>query len=235
MNCALWLNRRKVYSADEIPDNLDIGSLCGYFRAGSLMEWLYEHNGEEYAKRLENVSADAPDLDKILTKVFGEKPLPYTELKGNPPKSGNNNPPAVSTSAQSFLYSSHNFASFANVLNYGSFGSFLAGSYRKGFGLWEWEWEWQKLLSGSFGFGSFGSYTRRQWEYLLRLFGKSGSFGSFGSFGKYSRLEDFLGSFGGIIPDEPQFFDQLDEYDRIMLECLRGCPLNRYGYGIHNI
>jgi hypothetical protein len=38
------------------------------------------------------------------------------------------------------------------------------------------------------------------------------------------------GSFGGFGSGG---FITADEYDRIMYECLRKCPLNCYGYGIH--
>ncbi len=55
--------------------------------------------------------------------------------------------------------------------------------------------------------GSFGSFP---WGSFSGSFG-AGSFGGFGS--------------GGFIT--------ADEYDRIMYECLRKCPLDCYGYGIH--
>ena len=107
--------------------------------------------------------------------------------------------------------------------SYGSFGSYAGyGSYR--FSLWEWEWEWRFGRRGSFSLGSFGSY----------LFGAgSYSFGSFGSFqpGSFSVISGSFtaGSYGS------GGFVTADEYDRIMYECLRKCPLNCYGYGIHII
>ena len=66
MNCALWLNQRKVYSAEEICDDPDIASLCGYFCAGSLIEWLRTHNGEKYAEKLEKISPKDPELKENI-------------------------------------------------------------------------------------------------------------------------------------------------------------------------
>ena len=80
MNCALWLNRRKVYSADEIPDNLDLASLCGYFAAGSLVGWLRSHGGESLADDLEKISPKDPDLKEKLAKIFGGQPIKYKEF-----------------------------------------------------------------------------------------------------------------------------------------------------------
>ena len=124
-------------------------------------------------------------------------------------------------------------------------GYFLGGSlsewlrehggtvYAYRFSLWEWEWEWRFAGRGSFrgsfgllgslgSLGSFGSYRFGSGSYLLGSFG-SFPWGSFsGSFG--------AGSFGGFGSGG---FITADEYDRIMYECLRKCPLDCYGYGIH--
>jgi hypothetical protein len=113
-------------------------------------------------------------------------------------------------------------------LGIGSGGLTALGSYR--FSLWEWEWEWRFVGRGSFrgsfgslgSLGSFGSYRFGSGSYLLGSFG-SFPWGSFsGSFG--------AGSFGGFGSGG---FITADEYDRIMYECLRKCPLDCYGYGIH--
>lgn len=97
---------------------------------------------------------------------------------------------------------------------------------------WEWEWLFNLYKSGSFSFGSFTSF--HEWEWLFKMF-RSGSFtgGSFGldSFwrsGYPSSFDSFYMPFTGDIT-------VLDEYDRIMLETLMRCPLDRFGYGIHNI
>ncbi len=114
----------------------------------------------------------------------------------------------------------------------GSFGSFRFGSG----GFHEWEWEWLLGQLGSFGSFRFGSGGVHEWEWEW-LLGQLGSFGSFrfGSFDFNSLFEKY-GSFSGsgkVI----DFFDgrSFDEYDLIMLENLVKCPLNGYGYGIHNI
>ena len=85
MNCALWLNKHKIYSAVEIADNLDIAALRGYFLAGSLVEWLCENGGAEYAKKLSRISPDDSRLNEKLAEVFGGKPLPAKSFGNNSP------------------------------------------------------------------------------------------------------------------------------------------------------
>ncbi len=227
MNCALWLNRRKIFHADEIPDNLDVGSLRGYFIAGSLVRWLYEHGGENYARRLKKLSVDSPGLNDKIAEIFGSNPLPSKALNGTAL-------PCPKTVGCSFPQASAQLPLFGSLFS-GSFGYGSFGSYR--FRIFEWEWEWEKALGsyGSFVHGSFGNFLK--WQSLIAKYGsyRYGSFGSFGSFGgngSFVRWEELLekgGCFPGVRPEE------LDEYDRIMYECLKICPLNRYGYGIHNI
>lgn len=226
VKCALWLNRKQVRHASEISENPDIASLRGYFIAGSLMEWLNENGGEEYAAALAGIPADDERLNEKLAEVFGGEPLPAKALDGTGAES-----PPVQNAAGSFA--SFGFGSFngwewlRSLLMSGSFGSFSAGSFHE----WEWEWLYRLFFGGSFTGGSFGSFS--QWERFYKLFG---SFGAFGSFGFGSFPFGFMnGIFGSFAPFDPVQLDGLDEYDRIMLETLMLCPLDRFGYGIHNI
>lgn len=235
MDCALWLNRRKVYSAAEIADDPDIASLRGYFLAGSLVEWLNGHGGGDYAKKLAKLSPDDPALNGKLAKIFGGSPALGKRFgDGNAPAASCNAPSGSTSTALgsglpgSYAYSApSSFGSFPRGRETTSyrFGSFAAGS-----GTHEWEWEWEWLFNmygqGSFALGSFTSFAASE---RARLFGaiKYGSFGSFGYFGSFP-----FGSFPVSEVFDPNY---LDEYDRIMLETLMMCPLDRFGYGIHNI
>ena len=249
MDCALWLNRRKVFSASEISDNLDTASLLGYFVAGSLVEWLYEHGGEEYAKKLEKLSPADSDIRGKIEAVFKGKPTAYRTLGSeNTVKCAaggisycSYRPSSVPSSMRgSFRFGSGSFllgsflrsfrTSSGSFYNYiGSFylGSFLFGS---GFHEWEWEWEWEKFFGSFFNTSfRFGSGIAAKLAFL-RNFGSyrfgSYNFGSFGGTGSFD---------AGNLPELPEFLQNLDEYDRIMLMSLYGCPLNQFGYGIHNI
>ena len=217
MDCCLWLNRKKISSAAEIIDNFDLAAVRGYFLGGSLSEWLREHGGTVYADR----------LDKLrLAEVFGVSAGAVTEVFcGNVPDNGGSRCGSFGSFSGGFRggSGSFNFGSYGvfqgSGLGIGSGGLTALGSYR--FSLWEWEWEWRFAGRGSFR-GSFGSYRFGSGSYLLGSF-VSFPWGSFsGSFG--------AGSFGGF---GSSGFITADEYDRIMYECLRKCPLNCYGYGIH--
>ena len=278
MNCALWLNKQKVQHASKIPENLDVASLRGYFLAGSLIEWLRENGGEEYAEKLSKISADDPELNKKIAEIFGGKPLrskPMRTASDKPSgQSPSHTPDAPGSAVSSYrmpssraLGSVHyengfgslgsfsylqlsSFREFWNYLqNFGisSFGSFRIGSYSQ----WEWLFALFGRGYGSFNIGSFSSFHEWEWEWLFRLFTGSGggsfsmsSFGSFymrfwrglfGNFGSFSGLGSFNGSAGSIAFADPPQFPVLDEYDRIMLETLMRCPLDRFGYGVHNI
>lgn len=259
MDCCLWLNRKKISSAAEIIDNFDLAAVRGYFLGGSLSEWLREHGGTIYADRLEKLRTldpQDPQLNDRLAEVFGVSAGAVTEVFcGNVPDNGacaGNNGGSRCGSFGSF---SGGFRGGSGSFNFGSYGVFQGsglgigsggyagsgtwvgsggltalGSYR--FSLWEWEWEWRFAGRGSFrgsfgSLGSFGSYRFGSGSYLPGSFGSfpwgsfSGSFGA-GSFGGFGS-----GGFGS------GGFITADEYDRIMYECLRKCPLNCYGYGIH--
>ncbi|MDE7363073.1 MAG: hypothetical protein K2N38_14205 [Oscillospiraceae bacterium] len=227
MECALWLNRRKVYSADEIAEAPDIAALRGYFLAGSLVEWLNEHGGEHYAKKLAKLRSDDPKLNEKLARIFGGSPS-----DGKRFGDGSVSPASGSMSSSlpgSFIWSA--------LSSYGSFTrswkelltSFRLGSYVFGSGMHEWEWEWlfRMYRSGSFtsfGFTSFGAFKRSRFFNVI-------GYGSFGSF----TFGSFWGNIGSFPLPEAIDLDCLDEYDRIMLETLMMCPLDRFGYGIHNI
>lgn len=229
MDCCLWLNRKKISNAAEIIDNFDLAAVRGYFLGGSLSEWLREHGGTVYADRLDKLRTldpQDPQLNDRLAEVFGVSAGAVTEVFcGNVPNNGGSRCGSFGSFSGGFRggSGSFNFGSYGvfqgSGLGIGSGGLTALGSYI--FSLWEWEWEWRFAGRGSFR-GSFGSYRFGSGSYLLGSFGSfpwgsfSGSFGA-GSFGGF-------GSGGSITADE---------YDRIMYECLRKCPLNCYGYGIH--
>lgn len=276
MNCALWLNKRKVRRASEIPDNLDVASLRGYFLAGSLSEWLCENGGEEYAEKLAELSADDPALNEKLAEIFGGKAYLGKAMniapqapceRSNGAESRTQGSFAGSFTLQSSFAARNSFRftgftsstsftggsfSYAELTSFGGFweflskvqsGSFSGGSFAWGsFSQWEWLFELYKhWYGGSFTFrsGSFGSYHQWEWEWLFKLFGggsfSAASFTSFaGGFGSF----DLFGLFGGKPLgsfERLRLLDTLDEYDRIMYETLMFCPLDRFGYGIHNI
>lgn len=258
MDCALWLNRRKVFSADEICDNLDTASLLGYFAAGSLVEWLYEHGGEVYAKKLEKLSPADPDIRGKIERVFKGKPTAYRKLGSESAAKFASSRISCCSYRPSSMRGSFRFGSGSFLLRsflrslrtssggfYNYVGSFYLGSFLFGSGFHEWEWEWEKFFGSffktSFRFGS-GISARLA---FLRSFGSyrfgSFNFGSF-RFGSYRFGSYNFGSFKGTgsfgvenLPELPEFLKNLDEYDRIMLLSLYGCPLNQFGYGIHNI
>lgn len=269
MNCALWLNKKKIRRASEISDNLDVASLRGYFLAGSLSEWLCENGGKEYAKKLAEISDDDPALNEKLAGIFGGKAdfgkAMMNIARQDPPKisSGAKNGAAGSFVCSYAARSSFKFThfgsgsfSYAELTSFGGFweflrrlrsGSFGGGSFAWGsFSQWEWLFELYKhWYGGSFAFqgGSFGSYHQWEWEWLWKLFGGSGSFSitsfssfapGFGSFDFYVMAELFGGKSLGSL-ELRRLLDTLDEYDRIMYETLMFCPLDRFGYGIHNI
>ncbi len=253
MDCCLWLNRKKISSAAEIIDNFDLAVIRGYFLGGSLSEWLREHDGAVYADRLDKLKTldpQDPQLNDRLAEAFGVSVGAVSDVFcGNAPDNGACAGQYGGSRCGSFGSLSGSFGTGSGSFNFGSYSGFSGsggyagsgawvssggltalGSYR--FSLWEWEWEWRFARRGSFrgsfsagswgSIGSFGSYRFGSGSYLLGSFGSfpRGSF--FGSFG--------AGSFGGLGSGG---FITADEYDRIMYECLRKCPLNCYGYGIH--
>lgn len=235
MDCAIWLNKRKIFSADEISENFDIAAVRGYFLGGSLIKWLNAHGGEDYARALSALNPADPALNDRLTEIFIQKkceaPVHKADenliLAVNMLRSGGN----VTGSAVSSLGGS--FGSFA--YNFGSFSttSFSRTSFSK---TWQWEWEWR--------FGSFrGGSTSFGGSYRLGSF-SLGSFG--GNFGSYNLGSFRRANFGALpmamlpssyrgVPLGSRHAMTADEYDEIMYRCLNMCPLNRFGYGIHNI
>ena len=246
MHCALWLNKRKVFSAEEIPACFDAASLRGYFLAGSLVPWLEDNGGKAFAEKLSGLSADDPKLNERLKEVFC----------GSLPASGK--PAAVSPFAgvggrRSFSCGSFFAGSMRLSTSYKGFGSgsmrlstwykgFGSGSMRlstsyKGFGSGS-----MRLSTSYKGFGSgsmklsteykgFGSGSIRL-STSYKVFGSgsmrlSTSYKGFGvSLGSYVCGSN--GSFcavGGFLPE--------DEYDKILMMTLAKCPLDRFGYGIH--
>ncbi len=203
MDCSLWLNRKKISSAAQIPDNLDIASLRGYFLAGSLIEWLEEHGGRKYAAKLAKLSPDDPALNDKIARIFGGKPLPAKPLDGVPPDGSAGGVTgsfrAGGTSFKmpnSFRFTDTSFpvpggsgsAYFSKISSFlaylsGKFGgSFVSSSfYSTSFSQWKWLWEFFKSYSGgSFVSTSFfsTSFSQWGWEWLWEFF-RSYSGGSF--------------------------------------------------------
>lgn len=252
MDCALWLNRRKIRSAEEIPDNLDIASLRGYFIAGSLVEWLYEHDGALYADKLAKVPPDFPDLNAIIAEIFAGKPVTNKTLGKNAAKTAVLPSNSTNPGSGPPFRASWKRGSFPTFFTSGSFkfGSFSITSG----GFHEWEWEWLNRFLGQYGsfvYTSYGSFVglERLLE-IIRGYGGSGSFvglykGSFGEFNKFGSFSRFFGkfanhgSFGNL--ELPPWLNDLpdlpieDEYDLIMFAALLHCPLDGFGYGIHII
>lgn len=255
MKCSLWLNRKKIDSAVLIPDNLDIASLRGYFLGGSLIEWLEEHDGAEYARRLIDVSPDDLRLNEKISEIFGG-----SVISGKPLDGGAQSAESVCKceknrkNAQcSFFAGSggvvcsisgslaeNSFAKWGSFDISAAFGSYLSSSFSE----WEWEWLWnyfRGFSSGSFAVGSFLYNSFYYWQKLESYFGGSFAIGSFKSFGSFSgfsqweRLSDLIkrlaGSKCGSFSEDN--FMGLDEYDFIMLKTLLQCPLDRFGYGVH--
>lgn len=226
MDCALWLNKQKIRDAAEIPRNLDIASLRGYFLAGNLVEWLEEHGGAAYAEKLRKIPPDCPDLNSKISEIFGGSPIPGKPLDGS------SSPNPAPTGRYSSFISFGSFGSFGSLSAFGSLWKLLGsfGSFRLTSGLHEWEWEWLFTLGGYGGsFGSF-SFTSGRYGFALETLLTRLKFGSFGSFSLGSfpfSLEELSGSCHG--------FPILDEYDIILLQTLLNCPLDRFGYGIHVI
>lgn len=292
MDCALWLNRKKIYSADEIPENLDVAALRGYFLAGSLVKWLREHGGEHFADRLSELSFDDGELNDKIAGIFGGVPVCCKGFGKEGDPSGDSRNAAASSfvpaaglgSFGSFELSSGfpfaagsfgglgSFGSFVNFLSsfeygFGSgaysigsylnlFGSYLYGSYEYFLGSYEyflgglgsfgsfslgsfnfseWEWEWLKeMLFSSFGYGSFGWGSFWEWARMFGMFGSFNFLNLFGSFGGYLGSFGGFGSYGSFGAPTVEGLP-IDEYDLILLKTLMNCPLDRFGYGIHNI
>ena len=252
MDCAIWLCRRKIFSADEINANFDIAAIRGYFLGGSLISWLRAHGGEAYADALSRLDPSDSALNDKLTEIFTQKKcsVPVHHADENVIRavdmlknSGTESPASSGLYGGSF--SAGSFGSYLSILRWGSFsaryGSFGASSFsRSSFTkTWQWEWEWR---FGSFRGGSFrsGSFKGGSFRY-----GQAGAFGSysFGSFGFGSfRWANFGALPLGMLPSSYRGIPlgsframTADEYDEIMYRCLNMCPLDRFGYGIHNI
>lgn len=214
MDCALWLNKKKIYSADEIADNFDIAAIRGYFLGGSLIKWLSSHGGEELARELSNVLPDEPCLNDRLSGIFLKKkcdvPVHRTDenvvaaverfksvaAPQSPVVSSFSGSYPVSSYTGSFPFGSFGFSITAANGSFG-YGSYSLGSFKRGSfsNAWQWEWYLGSFRKGSFRYGntSFGgSYVYNFGSY------RSGSFnyGSFnyGSFG-YGSYHYGKGSF----------------------------------------
>ncbi len=252
LDCSLWLKRCKVNSAAEIAEHFDIAALRGYFLGGSLSEWLREHGGKELADRIDEIDPADPLLNQRIAEIFGreavQKPvfvgsgLTPVCCSGSFTAGSFGGTGSYSLGSGAFSFGSGVFS--AGSYLFGSGGSYFSGSFPK-FRLWEWEWEWRfggSFRGGYYGSYGFGSYVFGSGAYLLG----SGAYlsGSFAAgFGSYNAGAFDLGSFGLFGSFREGSFSigagstrlTPEEYDRIMYETLRRCPLNRFGYGIHII
>lgn len=230
MDCSLWFGRCRINSASEIAEHFDMASLRGYYLGGSLAEWLREHGGEQQAALVEQLDPSDKDLDRRLAEIFGQAPAAKQEVFSGSADNGR-------ADCGSFAGSGVGSWNFGSAMGFGSMalgsGSYLGGSFSR-FSLWEWEWEWR--FGGSFyrHSGSFGGTSWLGGSFMGGSFGGSfiwgGSFmlgGSFPGFGAYP--------FGSFAAGYGSFLISADDYDRIMYECLRKCPLDCFGYGIHII
>lgn len=230
MNCSLWFGRCRVNNASEIAEHFDLASVRGYFLGGSLAEWLREHGGEQQAAELDALDPKDPALDRRLAEIFGQAPKAQKKVFTGTAAAGCCSGGAGYGSGSSFRGSyfpgSFSLTSFLGNFGYGS-GSFFSGSYSVGsyggFRMREWEWEWRY---SSF-LGSFGGGSRRAGSFFAGMFIGGSFYGSF-------RTGSFL---GGSFPCSGMGYGSRfitpDEYDRIMYETLRRCPLDCFGYGIH--
>lgn len=239
MDCSLWLNRKKINSAAQISDNLDVASLRGYFLAGSLIEWLEEHGGKKYAANLSKLSHDDPALNEKIAEIFNGNPLPVKQLDGTSSKKNTwvkvQNVSGISSfkMPNSFKFMNSSFAtgSYSGSFEFGSFLAYLSerfGSFNitsflgTSFSEWEWEWLWEYLrgyssgsfVSSSFSLTSLPTTSFSQWERFYEMF---------------ANFSGDWSSFTETIPFG------MDEYDFIMFKTLMICPLDRFGYGIHII
>ncbi len=260
MDCSLWFGRCRVNNASEIAEHFDMAALRGYFLGGSLSVWLREHGGEEQAAQVDLLDPADPELDSRLARIFGQFVPEKQELFCGGPAAVHGSADGCSGSGGSFgggsFYQGGSFplggsfglsGSFGSGSFGGSLGSFAGGSFGSyslggNFRLWEWEWEWRfggsfrggSFRGGSFGGGSFGvgSFAGLFGSFGYGSFGSYSGGGSYGGYGSYSGYGSYCGYFpGGSFQNG--FFISSDEYDRIMYEHLRRCPLNCFGYGIH--
>lgn len=233
MDCSLWFGRCRINSASEIAEHFDMASLRGYYLGGSLAEWLREHGGEQQAALVEQLDPSDKDLDRRLAEIFEQAPAAKQEVF-----SGLADNRRGCADCGSFSGSGVGSWNFGSGMGFGSMalgsGSYFGGSFSR-FSLWEWEWEWR--FGGSFyrHSGSFGGTSWRGGSFM------GGSFGG-GSFiwgGSFMLGSSFLGfgayPFGSFAAGYGSFLISADDYDRIMYECLRKCPLDCFGYGIHII
>ena len=223
MNCALWLNKRKICSAAEIPQNLDIASLRGYLIAGSLLDWLDTNGGKEFADKLREVPLDSPDLNDKIAEVFGNSHVSFHKHFGGETQTVTVKDPMV-------CICDSGIGSYAKLSSYGSFlevweeilgsagsGSISFAQLEQAFSSWNsFNISSATLASGgsysfaerrffentsSFSFGSAGSFSFWEWlwKWFYGSFGSASSF-SFGSAGSFSLWEWFwewfYGSFG---------------------------------------
>ncbi len=254
MDCAIWLGRKKIFSADDIADNFDIAAVRGYFLGGSLIKWLESHDGRMYVKALAALDPKDPALNDRLTEIFIQKKCEVPVHKADEQliiavdtlkKGGAVNSSGIcSYNAGSYKLTSFDLSRYGSfAFGFGSFatGSFRSDSFRTSFfsRTWQWEWEWRfgSFRGGSFRLGntSFGG-SYRLGSFNSGLFNYSSYRLCALNWGRLSSLPLAMlpSSYRGVPLGS---FRQMtaDEYDEIMYRCLNMCPLNRFGYGIHNI
>lgn len=251
MQCCLWLNGKKVYKADEIAANFDLGALEGYLCGGSLIRWLNAHGGEDIAARLDGITPHC-DLSFELKRAFGIIA-----------ETAENNPQNI-TEENAFAANSRDTLPCAPTTSFNAFGSgFSLSSFLN--------IPQSQLNSAGSGFMLLGSLSSLVSE-ILSEFGTStadiGSFAGMGSFFPLSGINAPIGSRSGsydisgfisaadiintaaasyndaeLTPEEADILRKkqleklldcyaTEEYKQLHLN-LSSDPLNMYGYGIH--
>lgn len=208
MKCALWLNGKKVFKAQEIVDNFDISAIRGYFLGGCLYDWLVDNEGEKYIDKILNLSHSDEKLNERLMEIFGQN-IQEINLHKHTENKPNNN--TVTSSPTSFYSTSYN--------SFFVFGSFIYGSFSYGSHQFEYEFEFERGSFGSYRLGSFYIGSFKPSSFIT-------SFDFLSSFYKYN-ISSFFNNTSYFISD--------DKYDDLVRLSFELCPLNMFGYGIHNI
>lgn len=61
----------EVHDLDELQANFDLIAVMDYFKEGKLLQWLDEHYYDDEAEKVEELSADTPNLGTKLCAIFG--------------------------------------------------------------------------------------------------------------------------------------------------------------------
>lgn len=250
-NWCLWVNGKKVNSAEQIKENFNISDIRGYYLGGSLVRWLYESGEDELARKIEAIPKGI-NPDKMLFDIFCKEYKKPSYHKGvnqliplkNPCSfiNGSYKPVSFRTGSMRIGKTSFKPTSYKPT-------SFKVGSYRitSHYHQHEYEYEIGSYNIGSYALGSylfgynFGSYNSGSYRFGYN-FG-SYSFGSyrFGSYnlGSYRHIYEYeyeygIGSYR--VGSYTLYGSRLVKYsEKALIDFFESEPLNRFGYGIHLI